>query len=106
MSERQQPGADVLAELEAVLIGRRDDPPPGGSYSAALVADPVAVQRKVMEEAFELCLELGAAAPEPERTAEEAADLVFHVLAGLVGARVRLSHVLEVLAARRAAGPS
>lgn len=100
MTERPQPRAGLLLDLERVLIGRRDAPPPGGSYSAGLVADPVAAQRKIMEEAFELCLELGAASPTAERTAEEAADLVFHVLAGLVGARVPLEAVLAVLAGR------
>jgi phosphoribosyl-ATP pyrophosphohydrolase len=92
---------EVLSELEAVLVERRDRPPPNGSYSAALVADPVRAQRKIMEEAFELCLELGRPTPDPRRTAEEAADLVFHVLAGLVGAGVRVDAVLEELRGRR-----
>lgn len=91
----------LLGELEAVLISRRDDPPPAGSYSATLVADPERAQRKIMEEAFELCLELGRPRPDPQRTAEEAADLVFHVLAGLVGARVGLDRVLDALRDRR-----
>jgi phosphoribosyl-ATP pyrophosphohydrolase len=95
--------AGVLTEIEAVLVRRRDDPPAGGSYSATLVADPVRAQRKIMEEAFELCLELGRPAPDPQRTAEEAADLVFHVLAGLVGARVAVGDVLRELHGRRPA---
>jgi phosphoribosyl-ATP pyrophosphohydrolase len=97
---------DVLAELESVLVGRRDDPPPAGSYSATLVADPERAQRKIMEEAFELCLELGRAAPDVQRTAEEAADLVFHVLAGLVGAQVPLEAVLAELRGRRTGRPA
>jgi phosphoribosyl-ATP pyrophosphohydrolase len=91
----------VLTELQSVLISRRDEPPPAGSYSAALVADPEQAQRKIMEEAFELCLELGRPRPDPNRTAEEAADLIFHVLAGLVGARVGLDAVLAALRQRR-----
>ncbi len=90
----------VLTELESVLIARRRDPPEG-SYSATLVTDPERAARKIMEEAFELCVELGRAQPDPERTAEEAADLVFHVLAGLVGAQVRLDSVLAALRERR-----
>lgn len=58
-------------------------------------------QRKIMEEAFEFCLELGRPAPDPRRTAEEAADVLFAVLAGLVGAGVGLDAVLAELAERR-----
>lgn len=91
----------VLAELEAVLVSRRDQPAPAGSYSVDLLRDPVKAQRKIMEEAFELCLELGRPAPDPGRTAEEAADVLFSILAGLVGARVGLDAVLAELAERR-----
>lgn len=90
----------VLDELEEVLRGRLADPP-AGSYSATLLTDSVVARRKIMEEAFELTLELGAATVDPERTAEEAADLVFHVLAGLVGAGVSWSAVVAELEQRR-----
>jgi phosphoribosyl-ATP pyrophosphohydrolase len=89
-----------LEELEAVLMARRDDPP-AGSYSATLLRDPERAQRKIIEEAFELCLELGRPAVDPGRTAEEAADLLFHTLCGLVGAGVPLGDVLAVLERRR-----
>jgi phosphoribosyl-ATP pyrophosphohydrolase len=92
--------AGTLEELEAVLVSRRDDPP-AGSYSATLLADPERAQRKIMEEAFELCLELGRPVVDAERTAEEAADLLFHALTGLVGAGVPLADVLAVLERRR-----
>ena len=94
----------VLDELEAVLRSRRDAPPTdGSSYSATLLADPERAQRKIMEEAFEVCLELGRPAGErvPDRIASEAADLVFHLLVALVGAGVPWSAVLDELAARR-----
>ncbi|MGH8910682.1 MAG: phosphoribosyl-ATP diphosphatase [Egibacteraceae bacterium] len=91
----------MLADLEAVLRSRLADPPPG-SYSATLLTDPERVQRKIMEEAFEFCLELGRGpALDPQRTAAEAADLLFHLLAGLVGAGVSLDQVLAELQARR-----
>lgn len=92
---------DVLAQLEAVLVSRRDGDAPAGSYSVTLLADPERAQRKIMEEAFEVCLELGRPEPDPARTAEEAADLLFHLLAGLVGARVPLDAVLGRLEERR-----
>jgi phosphoribosyl-ATP pyrophosphohydrolase len=60
--------------------------------------------RKIIEEAFELCLELGRAGRDdfaPARVAEEAADVVFHVLAGLVAAGVPLEDVLDELWVRR-----
>jgi phosphoribosyl-ATP pyrophosphohydrolase len=90
----------TLEELEAVLVSRRDDAP-AGSYSATLLADTERAQRKIMEEAFELCLELGRPTVDAERTAEEAADLLFHALCGLVGAGVPLADVLAVLDRRR-----
>jgi phosphoribosyl-ATP pyrophosphohydrolase len=91
----------VLDDLEAVLRTRRDDPPVAGSYSADLLRDPERTQRKIMEEAFEVCLELGRHERRPDRIASEAADLVFHLLVGLVGADVPFSAVLDELAARR-----
>jgi phosphoribosyl-ATP pyrophosphohydrolase len=89
-----------LDDLEAVLKSRRDRPPMG-SYTAELLADPEKIQRKIMEEAFELCLELGRSEHSPERTAEEAADLVYHLLVGLVSVEVPLADVLSVLEGRR-----
>lgn len=94
------PDPQILAELEDVLRQRRDAAP-ADSYSARLLAEPEAAQRKIMEEAFELCLELGRAPVDQERAASEAADVVFHVLAGLVGAGVPWQAVLGELAARR-----
>jgi phosphoribosyl-ATP pyrophosphohydrolase len=95
--------AGVLHEVEAVLLDRLATRPEG-SYSLTLLTDVEKVQRKIVEEAFELCLELGRHGREdfaPARVAEEAADVVFHVLAGLVGTGVRLDDVLAALAARR-----
>ena len=89
-----------LHDLEAVLRSRRVDAPPG-SYTAELLADPERIQRKIMEEAFELCLELGRDDLSRDRTAEEAADLVYHVLVGLVRADVPFDEVLRVLEDRR-----
>ncbi|MDP8969573.1 MAG: phosphoribosyl-ATP diphosphatase [Actinomycetota bacterium] len=89
-----------LADLEAILRDRLENPPPE-SYAATLLADPERTQRKIMEEAFELCLELGRRPPDLPRVAEEAADLFFHVMAGLVGAGVALDEVRGELHARR-----
>jgi len=91
---------DPLHELEQVLISRRELRPEG-SYSAQLFADQERLMRKVMEEAFEVCLELGRAQVNADAVAAEAADLVYHLMAGLVSVDVGLDRVLAVLAARR-----
>lgn len=92
--------ADLLTDLEGLLRSRKAQQP-SGSYSVSLVTDPLMAQRKIMEEAFEVCLELGSPAVDEGRTASEAADLVFHLLAGLVGAGVAWERVLSELASRR-----
>ncbi|MGI9017913.1 MAG: phosphoribosyl-ATP diphosphatase [Euzebya sp.] len=92
--------ADFLTDLQSLLQSRKEQQPEG-SYSVTLVTDPVAAQRKIMEEAFEVCLELGAANVDTSRAACEAADLVFHLLAGLVGAGITWEQVLAELASRR-----
>ena len=89
-----------LHDLESLLRARLDERPEG-SYSVALLTDAEFARRKIMEEAFEVCLELGRGDVDPQRTASEAADLVFHLLAGLVGAGVPFSDVLDELTARR-----
>lgn len=76
-----------LPELDAFLQARRADPP-AGSYSARLLTEPTFVQRKLMEEAFEVCLELQAPVVDRAAAASEAADLVFHLMAALAGAEV------------------
>ncbi len=92
--------ADLLTDLESLLRSRKIEQP-DGSYSASLVTDPVTVQRKIMEEAFEVCLELNATTVDRDRVASEAADLLFHLMAGLVGAEVPFDEVLAELARRR-----
>lgn len=93
-----------LPALEAVLRDRLVERP-AGSYSVTLLTDPVAAQRKIMEEAFEVCLELQSDAVDTARAAEEAADLVFHLMCGLVGAGVGWSEVEAVLEGRHRGTP-
>ncbi len=91
----------ILDDLEGLLgerlLAAREGSAREGSYSVTLLLDTEKARRKVMEEAFELTLELGREPIDRERTAEEAADLLFHTLAGLVGAGVPLSSVMAVL---------
>lgn len=90
----------ILEELEGVLQSRRSADP-AESYTAQLLADPELAQRKIMEEAFEVCLELGRTEKAPHLVAEEAADLMYHLLVGLVGVDVPLADVFAVLEGRR-----
>jgi len=90
----------ILDELEEVLRSRRNANP-DESYTAQLLADPELAQRKIMEEAFEVCLELGRATNDPALTAQEAADLLYHLMVGLVAVDVPLDAVLAVLESRR-----
>lgn len=90
----------ILEDLEGVLRSRRSADP-AHSYTAELLADPELTQRKVMEEAFELCLELGRPETVPGLVAEEAADVLYHVLVGLVAVDVSLRDVFAVLEGRR-----
>lgn len=91
--------AGVLAEVERV-IGRRLRERPDGSYTAKLAArGPDHALKKIGEEATELIL--AAKGETDERVAEEAADLLFHVLVALGQRGVRLADVLAVLERRR-----
>lgn len=91
---------DTLHELEATLRSRHRERP-DGSYSVTLFDDRELVQRKVMEEAFEVVLELGRPTTDAGRVAEEAADLLYHLVAGLVSVGVAVDDVLAVLDRRR-----
>jgi phosphoribosyl-ATP pyrophosphohydrolase len=92
--------SSTVDDLEAVLKDRRAQRP-AGSYTAELFDDPERIQRKIMEESFEVCLELGRAERDDARVVAEAADLVFHLLVGLVDCGLSFDEVLAELARRR-----
>lgn len=88
-----------LPVLSAFLESRLANPPEG-SYSHKLMTDRVLVRRKIMEEAFEVCLELESTPVDQGLLAEEAADVVFHLLCGLIGAGGSWADVEAKLIAR------
>jgi phosphoribosyl-ATP pyrophosphohydrolase/phosphoribosyl-AMP cyclohydrolase len=91
--------AGVLAEVGRV-IEQRDQSRPDGSYTARLLAKGQnEVLKKIGEEAVEVAL--AARTESDERLAEEAADLVYHLLVALGQRRVGFERVLETLQARR-----
>jgi len=100
------PGDRSFGELDAlwaVIAARAAELPPG-SYTTSLLEGGVdAVGRKVTEEATEVLLAAkDNAVGAGDRVAEEAADLVYHLLVLLAERDVPPSAVLEELANRRA----
>jgi phosphoribosyl-ATP pyrophosphohydrolase len=91
---------NTLAELEATIVARKGASPED-SYSARLLHDTELLQRKIVEEAHEVTLELARTVIAKDHMAEECADLLYHVMVGLVRADVAFADVLDVLEARR-----
>jgi phosphoribosyl-ATP pyrophosphohydrolase/phosphoribosyl-AMP cyclohydrolase len=91
--------AGILAELSRV-IAERARSRPEGSYTAKLLAKGLDHSlKKVGEEATEVLL--AAKGETDERLAEEAADLLFHLLVVLQQRSVPPERVLDVLRRRR-----
>lgn len=102
-------GDDTLqgfTRLEALwaTIASRVANRPQGSYTAALVAEgPEGPGRKIVEEATEVLLAMKdheAGTADDQRVAEEAADLVYHLLVALAERGITPGVVLEELSAR------
>ena len=91
---------NTLAELEATIVARKGASPED-SYSARLLHDTELLQRKIVEEAHEVTLELARTVIAKGNMDEECADLLYHVMVGLVSADVAFADVLDVLEARR-----
>ena len=92
--------AGVIEELEDVLVSWATEQPEG-SYTTTLLRDPELLSRKIMEEAFETTLELGRPSIDRARLVSEAADVVYHLVVGLVGAGCSFTDVEAELARRR-----
>jgi len=90
--------AEILPGLERTLAARAADPPEG-SYTARLLADPPFIGEKVREEAEEVTR--AAREETDERVAEEAADLLYHLLVLLRSRGLGLEAPLGVLRDRR-----
>jgi phosphoribosyl-ATP pyrophosphohydrolase/phosphoribosyl-AMP cyclohydrolase len=90
--------AEALATLERTIAERRSADP-AESYTAALLADPARIRRKVEEEAEEVARAAGAESD--ERVAEEAADVLYHLAVLLAGRGLTLADAYEVLNERR-----
>ncbi|HTB50061.1 MAG TPA: bifunctional phosphoribosyl-AMP cyclohydrolase/phosphoribosyl-ATP diphosphatase HisIE [Solirubrobacteraceae bacterium] len=89
---------ETLSALERTLRERALERP-AGSYTVELLDDPARIGEKVMEEAEEVAR--AAREETDERVAEEAADLVYHLLVLLHGRGLALSDAKDVLDERR-----
>ena len=89
---------ETLPALERTVAERAADRP-GGSYTTALLDDPPLAQAKVREEADEVAR--AAEAESDERLAEEAADVLYHLVVLLRGRGLTLADAERVLDGRR-----
>ncbi|CAM4228057.1 bifunctional phosphoribosyl-AMP cyclohydrolase/phosphoribosyl-ATP diphosphatase HisIE [Corallococcus sp. ZKHCc1 1396] len=92
---------DALAHLDATLAARADDSARDGakaSYTRRLLDDRNLRLKKLGEEAAELVT--ACADADPPRAAEEAADLLYHLLVAIRPLGLTLEDVKTVLAAR------
>ncbi len=91
----------VIRELWEVICDRAAHPDEG-SYTSRLLRDTKGIDRvleKVGEESTEFIIAIKNGVP--ARTAEEAADLFFHILVALRAADVDLKDVIQELERRR-----
>jgi phosphoribosyl-ATP pyrophosphohydrolase/phosphoribosyl-AMP cyclohydrolase len=92
----------VLPGLERT-VAERAVAAPAGSYTAQLLDDPPRIGAKVEEEAEEVAR--AARAESDERVAEEAADVLYHLVVLLRARGLTLVDAEEALVARRREAP-
>lgn len=102
-SASRAPGVGRLALLEQT-VARRAEADPAESWTARLLAEgPRRCAQKVGEEGVETAL--AGAAGDREALAQEAADLLFHLLVLLKACDTPLQAVMDVLARRAGDAP-
>jgi phosphoribosyl-ATP pyrophosphohydrolase len=96
-----KPDTGVIADLWKVICDRADNPGVQ-SYTSRLLTDPKGID-KVLEKVGEESTELILAAKNGvrERTAEEAADLLYHLLVALRASGAGLAEGVKELERRR-----
>jgi phosphoribosyl-AMP cyclohydrolase / phosphoribosyl-ATP pyrophosphohydrolase len=93
------PPADTLSDLYATICDRRDNPR-AGSYTQTLFADgDNKILKKIGEEAVEVVM--ACKDDDPDRIADEVADLLYHTLVAISHHRVSIRDVYRKLQSRR-----
>ena len=100
--DQDAPGLGRLARLEATIARRAVADPASSGTARLFAAGPKRIAQKVGEEGVEVAL-AGAAGDETE-LAQEAADLVYHLLVLLRSRGMDFAQVLDVLRDREKAG--
>ena len=95
-----RPPADVLSSLAQTIDARAADESSSKSYTRKLLADRNLMLKKIGEESAELVV--ACADADAERAAEEAADLIYHVMVALRSIGVSIDDVRRTLASRSA----
>ncbi|MDE1900474.1 MAG: bifunctional phosphoribosyl-AMP cyclohydrolase/phosphoribosyl-ATP diphosphatase HisIE [Alphaproteobacteria bacterium] len=88
----------VMGDLAATIKNRRTHPEKGGYTASLFAAGLTRIAQKVGEEGVETAL---AAATRGPNLADEAADLLYHLLVLIEAADMDMAQVLDVLRARK-----
>ena len=92
------PGAGFLGQLDSLIAQRRADMPEGSYTTSLFKAGKARVAQKVGEEGVELAL--ARMKDDREEMANEAADLLYHLMVLLADADMSLEDAVAVLRAR------
>ena len=101
VSGKKEVDLKVIRELWEVICDRADHPSEA-SYTSRLLMDKKGIDKvleKVGEESNEFVIAVKNGVP--QRTTEEAADLLFHLLVALRAADIDLAEVIRELELRR-----
>jgi len=101
VSGKKEVDLKVIRELWEVICDRADHPS-DASYTSRLLTDKKGIDKvleKVGEESNEFVIAVKNGVP--QRTTEEAADLLFHLLVALRAADIDLAEVIRELELRR-----
>jgi len=97
-ADGQPPDSETVLPRLWEIMNRREQERPRGSYTVRLLEDENLRLKKLGEETAELLVAL--ARGDRDGIVEEAADLVYHLLAALLGAGVGLEDILSGLEKR------
>jgi phosphoribosyl-ATP pyrophosphohydrolase/phosphoribosyl-AMP cyclohydrolase len=96
----RSPSGDAISALGETIDARAADESRASSYTRKLLSDRNLMLKKIGEESSELVV--ACADGDSERAAEEAADLIYHVMVALRSVGVSIDDVRRVLASRSA----